>query len=712
MPATKRRPSRRTAAQPAPLQTRLSALARNLWWTWNSCASRLFEALDPALWRATNHNPLLVIRALPEHRLRELEADEGFTDALDRVEAELRRYLDTPTWFERSSKGEEKQLRIAYFCAEYALHESMQMYAGGLGVLAGDHLKSASDLGIPLTGIGLIYRHGYYRQHLTRGGETRIVYPTYDFADWPAEDTGLVIDVPMQRRTVRAKLWRLCVGRVDLYLLDTDIAGNSKRDRQITKFLYGGDHEYRVQQEIILGVGGRLALAVLGIEPTVYHLNEGHAAFCTLARLRRLTGLGSSLQEAIDIVRETTVFTTHTPVPAGNDRFSPQLTWKYLQPLAQELGLGKRELLAFGREDPADAREPFCMTVLALRLAEHCNGVAELHGETSRKMWQRVYNVADPDEVPISHVTNGIHVQTWLAPEAEAVYNAYLKPDWHGAYPDDDYWARLDRIPDEALWEMRCLLRAKMVNFVRAHLHAQIARRLGDAEEQRAAIETFSQDALTIGFARRFATYKRAPLIFRDAKRLARIKSDPGRPVQLVFAGKAHPLDPEGKSFIERICTVAGTDAFRGRVVVLEDYDMHIGRMLTSGCDVWLNNPIRPLEASGTSGMKPPLHGGINCSILDGWWPEGYDGRNGWAIGNGESFKSQARQDTYDAECIYRLLEREIVPRFYQRGRDGLPRRWLKLMRRSMQTIPAAFSTHRMLADYLHGFYLPAHLGQ
>jgi glycogen phosphorylase len=712
VPAAQSRRTHRPALTPADLQSRLGALAGNLWWTWNNAAKRLFEALDPALWRATGHNPLVVLRTLSAHRWAELAQDSAYAVALADCEAELKRYLKTKTWFERTATRGQKQMRIAYFCAEYALHESMQLYAGGLGVLAGDHLKSASDLGIPLTGVGLIYRHGYYRQHLSGGGKTRVVYPTYDYADWPVEDTGLVIDVPMMRRTVRAKIWKLLVGRVELYLLDTDIEGNRKSDREITKFLYGGDHEYRVQQEIILGIGGRLALLALGIEPTVYHLNEGHAAFCTLARLQRLTGLGAGLEETIDFVRETTVFTTHTPVPAGNDRFAPALTWKYLQPIAAALGLSKQELLAFGRENPSDKNEDFCMTVLALRLADHCNGVAELHGDTSRQMWQRVFGASDSREVPISHVTNGIHVQTWLAPEAEAVYDRYLKPDWHGAYPDDDYWARLNRVPDEVLWEMRQQLRAKLVQFVRARMHDQVARRVGPLEEHLAALETFSDEALTIGFARRFATYKRAPLIFRDAKRLAALMGDAERPVQLVFAGKAHPFDAEGKGFIERICKLAGSDAFRGRVVLLEDYDMHIGRMLTAGCDVWLNNPIRPLEASGTSGMKPPLHGGINCSILDGWWPESYDGRNGWAIGNGETFRAQARQDKYDAERIYELLEGEIVPTFYQRGRGGLPKRWLRMMRRSMMTIPAAFSSHRMLADYLDGYYLPAHLGE
>jgi starch phosphorylase len=703
------RHSRSITPHPGEIRERLECLARNLHWSWDAQTAMLFESLDPALWRAVDRNPLRVIRSVDAARWAVLADDRGFRDRLAACEGSLRDYLRTKPWFARSASRREKKLHVAYFCAEYAVHECMQIYAGGLGVLAGDHLKSASDLGIPLTAIGLLYRHGYYRQQLQSDGSTRVVYPTYDYADWPIEDTGLEIEIPLMRRTIRARIWKMMVGRVELYLLDTDLADNKPKDREITRFLYGGDSEYRVQQEVVLGIGGRIALDALGIEPTVYHLNEGHAAFCALERVRRFMLEGAGIDDAMQAVRQSSVFTTHTPVPAGNDRFEPTLTWKYLGPMAREMGLSRRQLLTLGREDPTDLTEPFCMTVLALKLSEHCNGVAELHGDTSRRMWMKTYDADSPADVPIRHVTNGIHVQTWLAPEASRLYDRYLKPKWNGAGPDDDWWAKVDRIPPAELWAMRNMLRARMITFIRGRLARQIARRGGPIEDLIAAHETFSDEALTIGFARRFATYKRAPLIFRDARRLASIVGDPDRPVQFVFAGKAHPLDPEGKAFIQRIYRHAHRAGFRGRVVIIEDYDMQIGRMLTSGCDVWLNNPVRPMEASGTSGMKPPLHGGINCSILDGWWPEGYNRRNGWAIGDGRVLSSRARQDAYDAECIYDLLEQEIVPMFYKRNRSGVPTRWVKRMAASMKTIPAQFSTHRMLADYLDGFYLPAH---
>ena len=692
---------------------RLNHLAMNLWWSWNRETEALFAGLDPAAWEANGHQPILSIRGLTEARLTQLCGDDAFLQRLAKCENDLDEYLKCKTWFEQSARGRKKRLRVAYFSAEYAIHESMQSYAGGLGVLAGDHLKSASDLGIPLTAVGLLYRHGYYRQSLTGRGETNVLYPNYDYRDWPVEDTGRVIDIPMLNRTVKARVWRMAIGRTNLYLLDTDIPENKrKRDRDITRYLYGGDTEYRVQQEIVLGIGGTIALMDMGIEPTVYHLNEGHAAFCTLARLLAMVRSGIAIDEAMEEVSSSTVFTTHTPVSAGNDRFTPAMTWKYLKGVAQELGLVKEEFLALGREDVNYKSESFCMTVLALKLSHHANGVAELHGDTSRKMWMRVFDADEPEEVSIGHVTNGIHVQTWLAAEAGPMYGKYLKPVWNGAYPDDDYWENVKKIPDEVIWELRNTLRAKMITFIRQRLQNQIARRFGPVEDLIEAERTFDDKALTIGFARRFATYKRAPLIFRNRARLAKIMGNKDRPVQIVFAGKAHPRDDEGKSFIRRIYQTAKKEGFRGRVVILEDYDMHIGRMLTSGCDVWLNNPVRPMEASGTSGMKPALHGGINCSILDGWWPEGFNGKNGWAIGDGREFKSRSKQDSYDADCIYDLLEQEIVPRFYQRGRSGVPTKWVRMAKESMRSIPAAFSSHRMLADYLEGYYYPAHLGE
>lgn len=701
---------RRSARSNSPdIQARLAVLARNLWWTWNSAARRLFAGLDPLLWEATRRNPIDTIQSLSGERIAALRGDGVFLRELAACEQALARYLATRTWFARSAKGSSRGLRVAYFCSEYAVDDALPLYAGGLGVLAGDHLKSAGDLGIPLVAIGLLYRCGYYQQQLLTDGSTRVVFPQYDFERLPLSDTGRRVRVPVGRKMIWARIWRAQVGRVPLYLLDSDDPQNAPADRRITQALYIGSDEVRVQQQVLLGVGGVMALDALGETPTVYHLNEGHAAFGQLQRLAGLRARGLAYDKAVKSVRAATVFTNHTPVPAGNQRFDNALVLKYLGPFAEKLGMERDAFLDLGRETPGDRKERFCMTVLALRLSEHNNAVAALHGQVSREMWVKVYNTTQPSHVPIGHVTNGIHAQTWLAPEIEPLYERYLKPKWVGADPDDDWWARADRIPPAELWAARNLLRAKLVQYIRARLREQILRRFGPLDDLIAAAETFDDRALTIGFARRFATYKRAPLIFRDARRLARIVGDSRRPVQFVFAGKAHPADKGGQEFAQIIYRQAASSGLRGRVVLLENYDMQMGQMLTSGCDVWLNNPIRPQEASGTSGMKPPLHGGINCSIPDGWWPEGFDRRNGWAIGDGRELPSQASQDRYDADCIYELLEKKIVPLFYDRNRAGLPASWLKIAARSLKTIPGVFNTHRMLAEYLQHYYLAAH---
>jgi starch phosphorylase len=656
------------------------------------------------------------MRLLAPERREALRDDPRFAAHLDRVERAFATYMDARPWFARThGRRGGRDMLVAYFCAEYAVHESLPQYSGGLGVLAGDHVKSASDLGVPLVGVGLLYRRGFYTQEFNADGSTRVIYPQIDFADLPIEDTRKLITVPMGgARTIKAKIWRQRVGRVVLHLLDTDIPQNTPRDRTITAHLYGGDREDRIRQEMLLGVGGVTALDAMGLRPTVYHLNEGHAAFCALERLRRLVTSRQSLARATDAVRRTTVFTTHTPVPAGNDRFASDLTMKYLGRHAKALNLSRDELLALGREEPTNKSEEFCMTVLALRLAAHCNGVARLHGDTSRRMWTKVYSTNDraaaPDDVPIGSVTNGIHAQTWLAPEIEPLYYRYLKPRWVGAGPEDDWWKRADRIPDEALWDARRALRARMITFIRERLARQIMKQNGTLDDLAWSRTALDEDALTIGFARRFATYKRAPLIFKDAKRLAAILADGRRPVQLVFAGKAHPRDEGGQAFAQQIFRHARDARFRGRVVLLEDYDLELGRVLTSGCDVWLNNPLRPQEASGTSGMKPPLHGGLNCSILDGWWPEAFNGKNGWAIGDGRTFKSQVQQDRYDANEIYELLESSIVPLFYARDRRGLPTQWIGRMKNAMKTVCPVFNTHRMVGEYAEKYYLPAHL--
>jgi starch phosphorylase len=695
-----------TRTQTTSVLDRTRALAMNLWWSWNTDAQRLFASLDPLTWEATHHNPIKTLALLPPERRTALEADANFAAHLARVEAALEQYLNAPTWFQRSHRLDDGLL-VAYFCAEFAVHESLPQYSGGLGVLAGDHVKSASDLGVPLVGVGLLYRNGFYTQEFNPDGSTRVIYPVIDFALCPVTDTGRTIDVPMAGRTARAKVWRQQVGRVTLYLLDTDVEPNSRHDRDLTKHRYGGDREYRIRQEILLGVGGVIALDAVGVRPTVFHLNEGHAAFCALERVARLVK-AQPLDEAMRAVRRSTVFTTHTPVPAGNDRFHPRLALKYIGLYADALGIGRRELLALGREDEASKTEEFCMTVLALKLADGRNGVAELHGDTSRRMWMRVFNATSPDQVPIGHVTNGVHSQTWLPEEAEPLYARFLKPAWLGAGPDQPWWDRAERIPDEALWQLQQTLRSKLVCFARDRLVAQLTRQHAAVDERTSARTVLSPHALTIGFARRFATYKRAPLIFTDRKRLARIHSDAKRPVQILFAGKAHPADAGGQAYAQEVFQFAKRPEFRQHVVILEDYDMQLGRALTSGVDVWLNNPLRPQEASGTSGMKPPLHGGLNCSILDGWWPEAYDGKNGWSIGDGRQFKTRAQQDRYDAGALYELLETQLVPPFYTRDKTGVPRQWVARMKHSIRTVCRTFNTHRMVGEYLEKYYLPA----
>lgn len=687
---------------------RLIAIARNLWWSWNPEATALFAGIDPPLFTATNQNPVKMLRMLNPERRKLIETDPAFVARLEKVEKALAAYMAAPTWF--STKVKQPKARIAYFCAEFAVHESLPQYSGGLGVLAGDHVKSASDLGIPLTGVGLLYRCGFYTQQMNPDGSTRVIYPELDFADLPIEPTGKSFTLKIRNRSVKVAVWKQTVGRVTLYLMDTDVAGNSPEDRKLTHHLYGGDHDYRVMQELLLGVGGLMALEAVGVQPTVYHLNEGHAAFAPLERLARLVEKGVKYDKAVEMVRKSSVFTTHTPVPAGNDRFDEKMTLKYVSAYVDRLKVSKQQFLGLGREDVNDTKESFCMTVLALKLAKNCGGVSALHGEVSRDMWKRVYGLPNSNSVPIGSVTNGIHSETWLSAEIRPLYDKYLKPDFQ-ASPDLAFFDRSDRIPDEELWKIRLAMKQKLIRFARQRLVDQALRRGGIPSEIEDANTALDPNALTIGFARRFATYKRAPLIFRDAKRLAKILNNPDRPVQILFAGKAHPKDMGGQSFAQEIFNYAKRPEFKGKVVLIEDYDINVGRYLYGGCDVWLNNPLRPQEASGTSGMKPPLHGGVNFSILDGWWPEGYDGKNGWAIGDGTQLADLEKQNAKDAAEIYAKLEKQIVPLFFDRDAKGLPHRWLKMAKHSMATVCRQFSTHRMLKDYWDTFYSKAHAG-
>ena len=691
---------------------RLMELARDLWWTWNPVGRRVFEALDPQLWRAMNQNPIKTLRGLSAARRRTLGGDPAFLGALEGAERARKGYHRAGTWYARTAKGARAQARIAYFCMEYGLHEHLPLYSGGLGILAADHLKSASDLGVPVVALGILWREGYYRQEIERDGSTRVVFERYEFDDLPVTDTGKRVELMVGRDRVEAKIWKLMVGRVPLYLLDTDHDGNGARGRDLTQRLYSGENEHRIRQEVLLGVGGYLALRELGIGATVLHLNEGHAAFAQVEAVAEQVEAGHSLEDAVSIVRASSVFTTHTPVPAGNDRFDAKLFNKYMRGYGDRLGITNHELLGLGREDPTDKAESFCMTVLALKLADHCNGVAELHGETSRGMWKRVFASEGVDEVPIRYVTNGVHPQTWLSDDAYPFYEKHFKPRWEGAGPGDDWWKGARKISAEEIWGLRQGLRRKFVGELRQRLRDQYQMHAATPGEIAALYGDLDEEALTIGFARRFATYKRAVLMFTDPERLARILHDAERPVQIVFSGKAHPADKGGQAFVQKVWEYSQSKEFKGKIFFVQNYDTAVGRMLTSGVDVWLNNPIRPMEASGTSGMKPPLNAGLNCSVLDGWWPEGYNGKNGWVIGTEEVLEDEGAQSARDALSLYEVLENEVVPCFYERDGGGVPRRWCEMVAEGFASVCGKFSTHRMLEDYCRGFYWPAHGGE
>ncbi len=698
---------RRTTARP-PLHDRLHALARDLVWTWTPPLRDLLESVDPELWMATGHNPVRVLDEIDPARWEALAADRDLERRVRDAERLRDRLHRGRTWY-ATRKPAPRSMLVAYLCMEYGIHECLPLYSGGLGILAGDHLKSASDLGIPLVAVGVLWREGYYRQEIDAAGAVRVLYLAHPPATLPIEDTGVSTVVAVGRSTCHLRIWRAQVGRVPLYLLDSDVDDNSPALRDLTRRLYSGDADHRIRQEIVLGIGGLHALDALGLAPTVFHLNEGHAAFCGLERLARLVEDGIALDEATETVRASTVFTTHTPVPAGNDRFDPKHLGRYIGGYAKRLGVSRQRLLALGREDESDRDETFCMTVLALKLAAHCNGVSELHGAVSRDMWTGVYDAASPDEVPIGHVTNGVHTASWISDEARGLFDRHLELESRMPSPDAPWWREARRIPINELWELRQRLRRRMITSLRERLRRQIVAQGGGSAEIEPLYEVLDEDALTIGFARRFATYKRAPLVFRDVGRLARILQDADRPVQLVFAGKAHPRDADGNAFIQQVIEMTRHPKLVGRVWLCQNYDQSIGRLLTSGCDLWLNNPIKPMEASGTSGMKPPLNGGLNLSVLDGWWPESFDGTNGWAITGGDEQRTPAKRDAADAESIYQQLEGEIVPLFYDRNRRGVPTGWVRRMRASIATVAPAFSAHRMLGDYVERAYAPAH---
>ena len=691
----------------------LRQLAYNLWWTWYPPAADLFRRLDIDLWRKVGHNPVALLWQIGQERLVQVARDDAYIAQLCRVMDAFYVYSNSRTWFQDTFTEGPPPL-IAYFSAEFGLHECLPIYSGGLGVLAGDHLKSASDLGIPLVGVGLAYRQGYFRQQLTEDGWQLESFPVYDMHQWPATPVSgadgqpLKISVSLGRQALVAAVWLVNVGRVKLYLLDADVPENAPELRAITAQLYGGDRRMRIRQEILLGIGGLRALRALGLRPEVCHMNEGHAAFLALERIRQtMQDCRLNYREAREAVFGGNIFTTHTPVPAGIDRFDGPLVEEHLGWMAGELGIGLRDLLALGRE-VADRDEEFCMPLLALRMAYRSNGVSKLHGEVARSMWQGYWPGIPREEVPIGHITNGVHVRTWMSPTMSDLFEQYLAPGWAEAPADDEIWKRIDEIPDAELWRVHVRRREWMIAAVRRRLKEQLRGRGAPPAEITAADEVLDPEALTIGFARRFAPYKRATLLFRNLDRLIRIVSQKDRPVQFIFAGKAHPNDGAGKELIKQVAAVCNRPELRRKLVFLENYDIGLARVLVQGVDVWLNNPLRLHEASGTSGMKVPCNGGLNLSCLDGWWPEAYNGENGWAIGDGRVYDDLAYQDHVESESLYNLLEREIVPLFYDRTIDDLPRAWVRRVKQSMKTICPVFNTNRMLRQYTEQMYLPA----
>ncbi len=693
----------------------LQRIAYNMYWCWEPEAISLFRRMDPDLWQNTRHNPVEMLGIMQQTTLEVLKNDEGFMAHLRMVDDKLTEYMQEKTWFHKKYNGTSR-MKVAYFSMEFGLHESLPIYSGGLGILAGDHLKSASDLGIPLVGVGLLYRQGYFRQYLNNEGWQQEIYPENDFYNLPLimeRDTNgdpLTFELEFGNRHFHVQIWRVQVGRVPFYLLDTNVESNSPEDRLITAQLYFGDKEMRMIQEILLGIGGIRALHALGIVPNVCHMNEGHAAFLALERIRLLMEKrGVRFNEAREIVSAGNIFTTHTPVEAGIDHFPAELLDKFFSRYYKSLGLSRDEFLGLGRQNPKNSQENFCMAVLALRLACHVNGVSQLHGEVSRQMWKNVWPELPEEQVPLTSITNGVHTRTWMSNHMARLLVRYLGVRWLEDPTDHNVWRRIARIPDAELWRTQLSGRERLVDFARLRLKEQLIKVGATTKEIATAEEVLDPEILTIGFARRFATYKRGTLLLRDLDRLAAILNNTEKPVQIIFAGKAHPQDQEGKELIRQIVQVSHQERFRHRIVFIEDYDIEVARHLVQGVDVWLNTPLRPMEASGTSGMKVAFNGGLNLSVLDGWWCEGYQGNNGWAIGKGEVYQDVEYQNQIESRATYDLLEKEVIPLYYDRGHDGVPRGWVATMKASMQSLCPVFSTDRMVQEYTEHSYNPSY---
>ena len=697
-----------------PAQERLWSLARNLWWSWDQDCVALFRDLNPTRWRQLNQNPISLLGEIPLEELERRATELVLHSRINYCYRRQREYLNADHTWGAANAGVLRPRPVAYFSAEFGLHESLPIYSGGLGVLAGDHIKSASDLDIPLVGVGLFYGQGYFLQRLDKTGWQQEEYIRTDINQLPmqpaigANGEPVVVEVRTRGGSICAKVWQIKVGRCDLLLLDSNVEGNAPEDRELTSRLYGGDARTRIRQELLLGVGGFRAIKAMGISPGVLHLNEGHSGFAVFEAIRnRMEEEGIDFKAAAMQVPREVIFTTHTPVPAGHDRFSADLIEEHLGPLREQLGIAHENLMGFGRVYPTDYQETFCMTVLGLKLSRRANAVSSLHGEVSREMWWPLFPGKPADAVPIGHITNGVHVPSWLAPQMKRLYDRHLGVGWQNSSVGRTL-EEIENIDDGELWETHLSLKSQLIDFVRRRAREQSERRSEPAEYLQRLSKVLSPAALTIGFARRFATYKRANLLLADMQLLAAMISDPKRPVQFLFAGKAHPHDEPGKRVLQQIAEMMHNSELGDKFVFIEDYDINVGRHLVQGVDVWLNNPRRPLEASGTSGQKVVLNGGLNLSVLDGWWAEAYDGLNGFAIGKGRTHSNMDVHDSRDGEDLYRVLNDELIPLYYQRDKDGLPRGWIKRMKRTIRTLGWRFSADRMVMDYTTKGYIPA----
>ena len=701
-----------------PRISRLYELAYNLWWSWHPEAQSLYADLDLELWERVNHNPVRQLAEVDPDRLTTVASDNSYLKRYDDVIASFDAYIhpEAQTWFKSAhsdlSTG-ASPFNIAYLSAEFGLHESLPIYSGGLGVLAGDHVKEASDLGLPFIGVGFLYPQGYFTQQITRDGTQEATYEKVQFSDIPATPANgpdgkeVQISVELPGRRVYAKVWKIQVGRVPLYMLDTDVPGNAPGDRELSARLYGGNHEMRISQEIVLGIGGLRAVRALGIDPTVFHLNDSHPVFAVLERVRELVSEGVDVASAQIMTRASVVFTTHTPVPAGNETFPYDLIDRYFSDYWPQLNLTRDEFHNLARQQQPWGTV-FSMTVLALRFSSLRNGVSKLHGEVARRMWQFLWPGVDQADVPIGHITNGVHTGTWLSPEIRQLYDRYLPQDWEETIDSPEQWKALDQVPAEELWQAHNARKDILINYVRTSLRRHRLR-LGEGPTAlRAADQILDPNAFTIGFARRFATYKRATLIMRDMERFLTLLGSPERPVQIIFAGKSHPADEPGKALIKEIYLASRSAQLAGKVIFLENYDMSMARHLVSGVDLWLNNPIRPHEASGTSGEKASLNGIPNCSILDGWWAEGYTPGNGWAIGEEREYQDAETQNAADADALYETLEKDVIPLYYDRDASGIPVGWIDVMRSAIKVCAPRFSMRRQVKDYTNQLYVPA----